>query len=238
MLSVFDGLRSVTTLSVFVRLACAFICGGIIGIERSYKRRPAGFRTHILICIGAAITTLTSQYLYLNMHYFTDMARLGAQVVAGIGFIGAGTIIIHRQLVRGLTTAASLWATAGIGLAAGAHMYVVAAAATVLTLFALEVLTLVFGGLGRRRTMVVFSATKRAAVDEMFNELQSREYAVISYGLDNASHHPAGETLQRLFDVGATVYGTGKSGSIVLTTDGWTYSFNTSQALTAADAGV
>ena len=102
MLSVFDGLRSVTTLSVFVRLACAFICGGIIGIERSYKRRPAGFRTHILICIGAAITTLTSQYLYLNMHYFTDMARLGAQVVAGIGFIGAGTIIVtKRQNVKG-----------------------------------------------------------------------------------------------------------------------------------------
>ena len=109
MLSVFDGLRSVTTLSVFVRLACAFICGGIIGIERSYKRRPAGFRTHILICIGAAITTLTSQYLYLNMHYFTDMARLGAQVVAGIGFIGAGTIIVtKRQNVKGLTTAAGL----------------------------------------------------------------------------------------------------------------------------------
>ena len=97
MLSVFDGLRDVTTLSVFVRLACALICGGIIGIERSYKRRPAGFRTHILICIGAAITTLTSQYLYLNMHYFTDMARLGAQVVAGIGFIGAGTIIVTKR---------------------------------------------------------------------------------------------------------------------------------------------
>ena len=120
MLSVFDGLRSVTTLSVFVRLACAFICGGIIGIERSYKRRPAGFRTHILICIGAAITTLTSQYLYLNMHYFTDMARLGAQVVAGIGFIGAGTIIVtKRQNVKGLTTAAGLWTSAIIGLAFG-----------------------------------------------------------------------------------------------------------------------
>ena len=102
-------------------------------------------------------------------------------MVSGIGFIGAGTIIIHRQLVRGLTTAASLWATAGIGLAAGAHMYIVAAAATLLTLFALEVLTLVFGGLGRRRTMVVFSAASRAAVDDMFNELQIREYAVISY---------------------------------------------------------
>ncbi len=124
MLSVFDGLRSVTTLSVFVRLACAFICGGIIGIERSYKRRPAGFRTHILICIGAAITTLTSQYLYLNMHYFTDMARLGAQVVAGIGFIGAGTIIVtKRQNVKGLTTAAGLWTSAIIGLAFGGGFY-------------------------------------------------------------------------------------------------------------------
>ena len=124
MLSVFDGLRSVTTLSVFVRLACAFICGGIIGIERSYKRRPAGFRTHILIFIGAAITTLTSQYLYLNMHYFTDMARLGAQVVAGIGFIGAGTIIVtKRQNVKGLTTAAGLWTSAIIGLAFGGGFY-------------------------------------------------------------------------------------------------------------------
>ena len=124
MLSVFDGLRDVTTLSVFVRLACALICGGIIGIERSYKRRPAGFRTHILICIGAAITTLTSQYLYLNMHYFTDMARLGAQVVAGIGFIGAGTIIVtKRQRVKGLTTAAGLWASACLGLAIGAGYY-------------------------------------------------------------------------------------------------------------------
>ena len=184
MLPIFDGVRDVTMLSTTLRMLLAVVCGGLIGLEREYKRRPAGFRTHILICLGAAMTTLTSQFLYLNMHYYTDMARLGAQVVAGIGFIGAGTIIIHRQLVRGLTTAASLWATAGIGLAAGAHMYVVAAAATVLTLFALEVLTLVFGGLGRRRTMVVFSATKRAAVDEMFNELQSREYAVISYEVE------------------------------------------------------
>ena len=130
MLSVFDGLRDVTALSVFVRLACALICGGLIGIERSYKRRPAGFRTHILICIGAAITTLTSQYLYLNMHYFTDMARLGAQVVAGIGFIGAGTIIVtKRQRVKGLTTAAGLWTSACAGLALGIGLYEVAAPA-------------------------------------------------------------------------------------------------------------
>ena len=170
--------------SITLRMLLSVLCGGLIGIEREYKRRPAGFRTHILICLGAAMVRLTSQFLFLNMHYYLDVSRMSASVTAGIGFIGAGTIIIHRQLVRGLTTAASLWATAGIGLAAGAHMYVVAAAATVLTLFALEVLTLVFGGLGRRRTMVVFSATKRAAVDEMFNELQSREYAVISYEVE------------------------------------------------------
>ena len=86
MLSVFDGLRSVTTLSVFVRLACAFICGGIIGIERSYKRRPAGFRTHILICIGAAITTLTSQYLYLKG--LTTAAGLWTSAIIGLAFGG------------------------------------------------------------------------------------------------------------------------------------------------------
>ena len=92
MLPIFDGLRDVTLASVTTRMLLAVLCGGLIGIERAYKRRPAGFRTHILICLGAAITTLTSQFLYLNLHYYTDMARLGAQVVAGIGFIGAGSI--------------------------------------------------------------------------------------------------------------------------------------------------
>ena len=120
-----------------------------------------------------------------------DPSRIAAQVVSGIGFIGAGTIIIHRQLVRGLTTAASLWATAGIGLAAGGHMYIVAGAATLLTLFALEVLTLFFGRLGRRRIMVVFSAADRKAIDAMFNELQSGEYAVISYEVE-AQRSPDG----------------------------------------------
>ena len=83
MLPIFDGLRTVTLLSVTVRMVLAVLCGGIIGVEREYKRRPAGFRTHILICLGAAMTTMTSQFLYLNLHYYTDMARLGAQVVAG-----------------------------------------------------------------------------------------------------------------------------------------------------------
>ena len=137
MSSVFDGLRDVTVLSTTVRMVLAVLCGGIIGIEREYKRRPAGFRTHILICLGAAMTTLTSQFLYLNMHYYTDMARLGAQVVAGMGFIGAGTIIVtRRQRVKGLTTAAGLWAAAIIGLALGGGFYEGGIFATILILLA------------------------------------------------------------------------------------------------------
>ena len=137
MLPIFNGLRDVTLLSVTVRMVLAVICGGIIGMEREYKRRPAGFRTHILICLGASMTTLTSQFLYLNMHYYTDMARLGAQVVAGMGFIGAGTIIVtRRQRVKGLTTAAGLWTSAIVGLALGGGFYEGGIAATVLVLAA------------------------------------------------------------------------------------------------------
>ena len=124
MLHIFDPLRELTMLSVTVRLLLAALCGGLIGIEREYKRRPAGFRTHILICLGACMTTLTSQYLYLGMGYYTDMARLGAQVIAGIGFIGAGTIIVTRhKRVKGLTTAAGLWVSAVVGLAVGGGFY-------------------------------------------------------------------------------------------------------------------
>ena len=137
MLALFDGLRDVTIWSVALRMTLAVICGGIIGIEREYKRRPAGFRTHILICLGAAMTTLTSQYLYLVLGQYTDMARLGAQVVAGIGFIGAGTIIVtRRQRVKGLTTAAGLWAAAIIGLTLGGGFYEGGLFATFLILIA------------------------------------------------------------------------------------------------------
>ena len=124
MVEIFTPLRRYSVAALCLRMVLAFVCVGLVGLEREYKRRPAGFRTHILICMGAAMTTLTSQYLYLEMNYETDMARLGAQVIAGIGFIGAGTIIVtRRQHVKGLTTAAGLWATAIIGLALGAGFY-------------------------------------------------------------------------------------------------------------------
>ena len=106
-----------------VRLCVAGLCGTIIGLDREYRVKDAGFRTHFLVALGSALIMIVSQYGFedfLATHdgLRLDPSRIAAQVVSGIGFIGAGTIIIHRQLVRGLTTAASLWATAGIGLAA------------------------------------------------------------------------------------------------------------------------
>lgn len=137
MLSIFDSFRDVSLISMCIRLLLAVVCGSIIGIEREFKRRPAGFRTHILICMGAAMTTLISEYLLLEMHYTTDIARLGAQVIAGIGFIGAGTIIVTRhQRVKGLTTAAGLWAVAIVGLAIGLGFYEGALITTLLILAA------------------------------------------------------------------------------------------------------
>ena len=139
MLSIFDFQRTgdINILAITVRLVIALICGGIIGIERERKRRPAGFRTHILICIGAAMTTLTSQYIAFELNGVTDLARLGAQVIAGVGFIGAGTIIVtKRKNVKGLTTAAGLWASAIVGLCAGAGFIEGALLTTVIIIIA------------------------------------------------------------------------------------------------------
>ena len=137
MLEIFDFQRvDINVLTISVRLVLALICGGIIGLERERKSRPAGFRTHILICIGAAMTTLTSQYI-ISQGFNTDVARLGAQVIAGIGFIGAGTIIVtKRKSVKGLTTAAGLWASAIVGLCAGAGFIEGALITTVIIIIA------------------------------------------------------------------------------------------------------
>ena len=122
-------LRGFNEVAVTIRLICAVICGGVIGLEREHKHRPAGFRTHILICLGAVMTTLTGQYLLTLSsidpgHFVSDPARLGAQVISGIGFIGAGAIIVtKRRQVKGLTTAAGLWVAAIVGLAIGVGFY-------------------------------------------------------------------------------------------------------------------
>ena len=135
MFAFFDQLRQLNLASILLRLTLAMLFGGLIGLERERKRRPAGFRTYMLVCLGAALTMLLSQYEYYmitndwaalagEIGIRTDVSRFGAQVINGIGFLGAGTIIVTgRQEVKGLTTAAGLWASACMGLAIGAGFY-------------------------------------------------------------------------------------------------------------------
>lgn len=118
-----EYLKSVNEISILVRIILAIICGGIIGAEREKSHQPAGLRTYTLVCMGAAMVMLTGEYMH--EYYNTgDPARLGAQVISGIGFLGAGSIIVSRETkIRGLTTAAGLWVSACIGLAVGAGFY-------------------------------------------------------------------------------------------------------------------
>lgn len=116
-------LREVTYLSILLRILTAVVIGGILGIERGRKNRPAGLRTYMLVCVGSCLIMLTNQYVY-QASAIGDPMRLGAQVVSGIGFLGAGTIVVtKRNQIKGLTTAAGLWASAGIGLALGIGFY-------------------------------------------------------------------------------------------------------------------
>lgn len=121
-----------------LRLTAGLVLGAIIGFERELHRQPAGFRTHSLVSLGAAMFTIVSAYAFVGP--MVDPTRIAAQIVSGIGFIGAGTILQYRGSVRGLTTAASLWAVAAIGTAAGAGMLIMAAVGTILILVVLQLL--------------------------------------------------------------------------------------------------
>ena len=123
-INVSSYLREINTASIILRLTLATICGGILGAERGRKKRPAGLRTHIIVCIGAAMVMITSQYVTDILKINTDPTRMGAQVISGIGFLGAGTImVVGKNEVKGLTTAAGLWACACMGLAIGIGFY-------------------------------------------------------------------------------------------------------------------
>ncbi|HYM53250.1 MAG TPA: MgtC/SapB family protein [Candidatus Dormibacteraeota bacterium] len=125
-------------LELGMRLAAGLVLGAVIGFERELHRQPAGFRTHSLVALGAALFTIVSAYAFVGPG--VDPTRIAAQIVSGIGFIGAGTILQHRGSVRGLTTAASLWAVAAIGTAAGAGLLVMAVVGTALILVVLALL--------------------------------------------------------------------------------------------------
>jgi putative Mg2+ transporter-C (MgtC) family protein len=129
-----------TEVDIVIRLCLAFVAGGVIGLERSSRRQVAGLRTHILIALGAACLMLLSIWLPQNFNAGADPGRIAAQVVSGIGFLGAGAIIRLGNNIRGLTTAASLWLTAAIGMTVGAGMYAAALTAAVLALITLMAL--------------------------------------------------------------------------------------------------
>lgn len=120
LMAVWPALRDLTPLSMLLRLLIACVCGGVVGYSRGKYHRPAGIRTHVLVCLGAASTVLMSQFCIETLGIGVDALRVPAQVVSGIGFLGAGSIMKNRNHVTGLTTAAGLWATAGMGLCAGA----------------------------------------------------------------------------------------------------------------------
>ena len=134
-----------------LRLTVGLVLGAIIGLERELGRQPAGFRTHSLVSLGAALFTVVSAYGFTGD--LVDPTRIAAQIVSGIGFIGAGTILQYRGAIRGLTTAASLWSVAAIGTAAGAGLYVVAIVGTALILVVLAILDRI-EAVARRRLKV------------------------------------------------------------------------------------
>lgn len=156
---------------IVIRLFLAFLLGGLIGLERELHGRAAGLRTHILVCLGSALIMLTSMYLfYLYRGIATvDPSRIAAGVITGVGFLGAGTILRFRASVRGLTTAASLWAVAGIGLAVGSGFYLGAYTTAALVLFVLFFLTKMERSLMRKNWYKVISVETKGGAEQLQN---------------------------------------------------------------------
>jgi putative Mg2+ transporter-C (MgtC) family protein len=177
------------------RLLLAVVLGGLVGLEREYRSKEAGLRTHFLVCLGSALFTIVSQYGFMGVsaglasawgegfEVRIDPARVAAQVVTGIGFIGAGTIVLHRRSVVGLTTAAGLWTTAAIGMAVGGGLHAVAIFATLLTLAGFELLLELSHRIGhlKREMRVVFLTTGAEEAKNAMENLRSEGRSVTFY---------------------------------------------------------
>jgi len=171
-----------------LRIFVAALLGSAIGLEREYRAKEAGFRTHFLVGLGSALFMVISQFgfgeaLSEAAHASFDPSRIASQVVTGIGFIGAGTIIFQKHVVRGLTTAAGLWVTSAIGLTAGAGLYLLAAAATLLVLLCLEAMNVLVRRFGTRQIVVTFSSPTRATVRKVLDSLQDADVEIDSYNM-------------------------------------------------------
>ncbi len=160
------------TWEFILRIFVAAMLGGAIGLEREYRAKEAGLRTHFLVALGSALFMIVSAYgfdeIKLGEEQRWDIARIAAQVVTGIGFIGAGTIIFHKSenVIRGLTTAAGVWVTAAIGLACGGGMYILATVSTALVLIGLEAFNLLIGWLTKRRKRKLEEQIRRDSLNK------------------------------------------------------------------------
>ena len=168
-----------------LRLIVAGLLGAAIGLEREFRAKEAGSRTHFLVSLGSALIMIVSQYGFNDIlqkeGVGLDPSRVAAQVVSGIGFIGAGTIILQKQIVRGLTTAAGLWATAGIGLAVGAGMFWIGLCATILSLIGLELLGYLFKSVGMHSSLFVFTTPHEEHLKEILNTIHNKGFRITSY---------------------------------------------------------
>lgn len=184
-------LQTLHPVSIFFRLLLSTLCGGVLGSNRARKHRPAGFRTHMLVCLGATIVMLTSQFA-LETYGVGDPTRMGAQVISGIGFLGAGTIVVNRRnQVLGLTTAAGLWANACIGLAIGIGFY---SGALMGTLF-LIVIVVVFNNMDQwlqstsKELPLYVEFTTPAILSELLSYLTTNSVQVKNIEIIEARNH-------------------------------------------------
>lgn len=166
------------------RVFIAALLGGMIGFEREYRAKEAGLRTHFLVAMGSALFMIVSQYGFnavLGTSITLDPSRVAAQVVSGIGFIGAGTIIFQKHVIKGLTTAAGLWVTSAIGLACGSGLYLLSVASTLLVLLCLETIFFILMRIGSRTISVTISTTEREKIKKVVNQLREDCVTMDSY---------------------------------------------------------
>ena len=163
-----------------LRIFVAGLLGGLIGFEREFRAKEAGVRTHFIVALGSALFMLISQYAFSGRF---DAARVAAQVVSGIGFIGAGVIIFQKNSIRGITTAAGLWVAAAIGLASGAEMYSVAIAATLMTVLVLETMHFITRTHGEKEVSITLSPVTNEELAEIIKTLKNCGADVESFTL-------------------------------------------------------
>ena len=161
-----------------LRIFIAGLLGGLIGFEREFRAKEAGVRTHFIVALGSALFMIISQYAFTGQF---DHARVAAQVVSGIGFIGAGVIIFQKNVVRGITTAAGLWVAAAIGLACGAGMYALATAAMLMTIICLETMHFVTRNYGERILSVAIAPVDGEEILKIMETLKSAGLEVDSF---------------------------------------------------------